>query len=283
MIKISKIFFQYQTNPPLFSDLDWCITTGTICGLFGKNGAGKSTLLKLIAGLLFPKQGRCEALGYKPQQRRAEFLTEVFYLAKDFWLPNISVKKYLQLFAPFYPRFNQNSFKNNCQTFDINLDDNLSTTSYGQKKKFLLAFALATNCRIIMLDEPTNGLDILSKSQLRKLIIADFDESKIFIIATHQAHDLENLIDTVVMLDQGKIIFQQALAEIAKKLHFAETFASAITQSDVVLYQEKIFGGLKIIQPNQNETETSIDLELLFKALLTNAININACFNRSAR
>lgn len=278
MLNFNKISFQYPDQNWLFYNLDWQLTEGKICGLLGKNGAGKSTLLKLISGLVFPKSGNCEVLNVKPQKRAASFLADIFYLTEEFWLPNITAKKYLELFAPFYPNFSQKNFNNNCQEFSIDLNSNLHGISYGQKKKFLLAFALATNCKLLLLDEPTNGLDIPGKSQFRKLVIANFTEDKTFIIATHQVHDLEKLIDTVVMLDQGKIVFQQSMDAIAQTLYFAEEFDPETAALNTLLYQEKAFGGFRIIQANLNNVETQVDLELLFKGVLSRAEAINNCF-----
>lgn len=278
MLNLNKIAFKYPNKNWLFNQLDWQLESGKICGLLGKNGAGKTTLLKLISGLLFPKTGKCAVLNYEPQQRHAALLANLFYVTEEFWLPNIVAKKYVDLFAPFYPHFNHDNFLRNCQEFEVDLKDKLHTISYGQKKKFLLAFALATNCQILLLDEPTNGLDIPSKSQFRKLVIANYDEQKTFIIATHQVHDLENLIDTVVMLDQGKIMFQQSIAAITDNLSFTEEPAPDTT----AIYQEKIFNSYRTIQANQTSSETPIDLELLFKAVLTNASAINSCFSRSS-
>lgn len=283
MLNFNKVAFQYQYQTWLFHNLDWQLAAGKICGLFGKNGAGKSTLLKLISGLVFPKGGSCKVLNEQPQKRSANFLADVFYLTEEFWLPNITAKKYVELFSPFYPKFSQESFNINCQEFCIDLNSNLREISYGQKKKFLLAFALATNCSLLLLDEPTNGLDIPGKSQFRKLVVASFTENKTFIIATHQVYDLESLIDTVVMLDQGKIIFQQSMEAIAKELCFAESFDFDAATLSAALYQEKIFGGFRIIQPNQNNAETQVDLELLFKAVLVNPENINSGFSRSVK
>ncbi|MBU0744018.1 MAG: ABC transporter ATP-binding protein [Gammaproteobacteria bacterium] len=280
MLNLNKICFQYHGKPWLFSDLDWQLPGGKICGLLGKNGAGKSTMLKLISGLLFPQEGTSEVLGRDPQQRTAASLADIFYLTEELWLPGITAKKYLELFAPFYPQFSHENFKTNCQELEVDLKSNLHEISYGQKKKFLLAFALATNCKILLLDEPTNGLDIPGKSQFRKLAIANFTEDKTFIIATHQVHDLENLIDTVVMLDQGKIIFHQSTEEIAKQLSFVE---SASDMSNAALYQEKVFGGYRIISPNKNKAETQVDLELLFKAVLADADRINQGFQGGAK
>lgn len=283
MLSFNKISFQYQEDTWLLRNLDWLLTEGKICGLLGKNGVGKSTLLKLISGLVFPKGGSYKVLNEEPQKRTAHFLSNMFYLTEEFWLPNITAKKYLELFATFYPKFSQENFNTNCREFDVDLNSNLHEISYGQKKKFLLAYALATNCKLLLLDEPTNGLDIPSKSQFRKLVIANFSEDKTFIIATHQVHDLENLIDTVVILDQGKITFQQNMGAIAENLSFAMAGDLDVATLNAALYQEKIFGDFRIIQKNQGNIETQVDLELLFKAVLADAENVNTCFQRRAK
>lgn len=144
----------------------------------------------------------------------------------------------------------------------------LTNFSYGQKKKFLIAFGLATNCRLFILDEPTNGLDIPSKAQFRKLLASAITNERLFIISTHQVHDVENLIDSIVILDEGKIIFQQSLFEVTKTF----AFINRQTEPELAecLYYEKHLGGYTAMIYNKNEQETNVDLEFLFNAILSN-------------
>ena len=218
MIEINKLSFGYKNLPRLFADLNLQFAAGSICGLLGKNGVGKTTLLKIIAGLLFPNYGDCHVLGHKPQQRLPQFLQEIYFIPEEFYVPAVTGDTYVHLYAPFYKNFDNKILHNALNEFDLPSNKKLTTLSYGQKKKFLVAFALATNCKLLLLDEPTNGLDIPSKSQFRKLLAAMLTTDKSFIIATHQVRDLESLIDTVVILDEGRIVFNQPIYESTENL-----------------------------------------------------------------
>jgi len=144
----------------------------------------------------------------------------------------VTADVYVDLYAPFYKKFDQNAYTTAINEFALPTDKKLTTLSYGQKKKFLVVFALATNCKLLLLDEPTNGLDIPSKSQFRKLLASMLTENKTFIIATHQVRDLETLIDTVVILDNGKIIFNQPIYE--SQVNLEALFNQVIAKENVI-------------------------------------------------
>jgi ABC-2 type transport system ATP-binding protein len=218
MLEINKLCFKYKDAKDLFDGLDLQLKAGSIYGLLGKNGAGKTTLLKLIAGMLFPDGGNCNVLGLTPQHRLPQFLQEIYFIPEEFYVPPVTAATYVNLYAPFYNNFDDKIFKEAINEFGLSTDKELTTLSYGQKKKFLVVFGLATNCKLLLLDEPTNGLDIPSKSQFRKLLASMLTADKAFIIATHQVRDLETLIDTVVILDNGKIIFNQPIYEAETNL-----------------------------------------------------------------
>ena len=231
MLEINKICFGYEGVRGLFKDLDLQLKAGSIYGLLGKNGAGKTTLLKLIAGMLFPDGGNCNVLGFTPQHRLPQFLQEIYFIPEEFYVPPISADIYVNLYAPFYSNFDHKIFQDAINEFGLSTDKELTTLSYGQKKKFLVVFGLATNCKFLLLDEPTNGLDIPSKSQFRKLLATMLTKDKAFIIATHQVRDLETLIDTVVILDEGKIIFNQSIYETETNLEVL--FNDVVTKGGV--------------------------------------------------
>lgn len=276
MLELNALSFAYPKQTSLFSHLSLTLQPGAICGLLGKNGSGKTTLLKIITGLIFPDEGECQVLGDKPGNRHPTFLQEVFFLPEDIYLPAISSKKYIDLYSGFYPRFDKHLLNARLKDFEINPNKILTDLSFGQKKKFLIAFALATNCRLLMMDEPTNGLDIPSKTQFRKAIASSISEEKLFIISTHQVHDVENLVDTIVMLDNGCIVFNQSIVKISEKLAFVSSQEKpAVTES---FYFEKQLDGYKTIIPNQHQQDTEIDLELLFNGVLNNRIAIENVF-----
>ena len=280
MIELTNLSFAYKNKPPLFDRLSLQITEGNIYGLLGKNGAGKTTLLKIICGLLFQQKGGCSVLGLKPQNRSAEMLKEIYFIPEEFYTPALKINEYVQLFAPFYPNFDQGALENYIATFDLPTNERLTSLSYGQKKKFLIAFGLATNSRLLILDEPTNGLDIPSKSQFRKLLAAALDESRTIIISTHQVRDIGTLIDPIVILDNGKIIFNQTTEYISQKLS-VKLQKTEPAEKDA-LYSEKTLGGYVVINENRGETDSNLDIELLFNAVINNQQRMGELFTREA-
>jgi ABC-2 type transport system ATP-binding protein len=280
MIAIENLTFAYRQKPPLFNNLDLKLSDGNIYGLLGKNGAGKTTMLKIVSGLLFAQQGDCQVFSFSPPRRNPDMLQEIYFVPEEFYTPPLKISEYVAAYAPFYPRFDKQSFKDYLQTFELPANDRLTSLSYGQKKKFLVAFGLATNCRLLILDEPTNGLDIPSKSQFRKLLAAAINEDRIVIISTHQVRDIGNLIDPIVILDDGKIIFQQTVESIARKL-LVKLQKEEPDQASA-LYAEKTLGGYLVITENDGSAESNLDIELLFNAVIGNQDRIRAIFKQEA-
>jgi len=276
MVSIHDLHFSYKRKK-VFSGLSLELSPGYIYGLLGKNGTGKSTLLRGIAGLLFPDKGMIKVSGYTPGKRQPVFLEDVFMVPEEFHLPNMPLDYLLKHHAPFYPKFNKEQFNKYVQEFEIPTDNTLQNMSYGQKKKVLISFGLAANTSLLLLDEPTNGLDIMSKSQFRKVMAGALDEKKCIIISTHQVKDLENLIDRVTIIDEGSILFDQSIEKIANKLSFKISHDNAEIKS--AIYNESSLKGSSIVTPNMDDEESKIDLELLYKAIITNGKGIQSVFN----
>lgn len=275
MLAIKKLDFNYEGTTTLFAKLNLELKSGSIHGLLGKNGAGKTTLLKIMAGLIFPCSGDCTVMGSEPRLRLPSLLQDIYFIPEEFYVPNVTVAEYVRLYAPFYLKFDNKILQRALHEFDLPNDKKLPILSYGQKKKFLVAFGLATNCSLLLLDEPTNGLDIPSKSQFRKLVASLLTTDKTFIISTHQVRDLENLIDNVIILDDGEIIFQQSLAKITQKLLFGrEQDAPAVKN---IIYKEQGLNGY-VVSKNIDGFESHADFEVLFNAVLANKEKIRAIF-----
>ncbi|MBN2351601.1 MAG: ABC transporter ATP-binding protein [Spirochaetales bacterium] len=265
MIRMSGVAFAYG-NKPLFKGLGLELAPGNMYGLLGKNGAGKTTLLKILTGVLHTDAGQCEVFGENPASRPPTLLRELFFIPEDFSVPAMRLDAFVSLYAPFYPRFDREAFDDCVREFELGPRDKLTALSFGQKKKLLIAFGLASNCRLLVLDEPTNGLDIPSKRRFRKLVAGALTEDKSFIISTHQVRDLETLIDPVVILDEGRIIFNRPLADISRRL--TVSFAKDEPDPDRVVYSERVLGGYTVLEENPDGRETNIDLELLFNAVV---------------
>lgn len=276
MVQLSNICFRYKKKKPLFENLSLSLQPGYIYGLLGKNGAGKSSLLKHIAGLVFPDSGSCTVMGYEASARKPEMLQDIYMIPEEFELPAVSLDTFVKMNAVFYAGFSQTQLSAYLAEFELGEHEKLSTLSYGQKKKFLIAFGLATNAKVLILDEPTNGLDIPSKSQFRKIMAAALDEERIIIISTHQVRDLENLIDNIVVLEQGTVIFNRSLSSISEHLAFEHNLNGVPTEE--VLYAEEMQGRKAGIVRNMAGIESRVDLELLFNGIVKSPTAINEAF-----
>ncbi len=280
MIEIKKLSFSYRKKEKLFTNLNLHLPPGNIYGLLGKNGAGKTTLLKIISGLLFPQGGDCQALGYKPSSRSPHFLEEIYFIPEEFFTPAITISEYENIYAPFYPGFSSERLSSYIGDFDLPVKEKLSSFSYGQRKKFLLAFGIATDCKLLILDEPSNGLDIPSKSQFRRLLASSITDDRTFIISTHQVRDMENLIDPIIILDDGEIIFNYSAFEVSKCL--SVQLRQESPDIDKVLYSEETLGGYAVITKNTTGSDSRIDLEILFNAVIKNREKIRSIFGKGA-
>ncbi len=279
MVTIENLSFGYGRQP-LFSHLDLRLEAGNIYGLLGKNGAGKTTLLKLISGLRFRQGGECRVLDYDPGVRAPGLLADLSFIPEEFYVPAVTPGVYQRLYAGFYPRFDRQAFGRYLREFEVREEQKLSELSYGQKKKFLLAFALASRCRLLLLDEPTNGLDIPSKSQFRRLLAQAGEEDQVILISTHQVRDMENLIDPIIVLDQGRIIFQQPMHEVSRRLTVELVQEQPAAES--VLFADKTLGGYVVVRESRDEEESRIDLETLFNTVVTNRERVQALFGKEA-
>ncbi|PXY01345.1 ABC transporter ATP-binding protein [Marinifilum breve] len=269
MINIQKLSFCYSKRKSLYEDLNLESKAGSIIGLLGKNGAGKSTLLKLMAGLLKPQNGKMLIMDHVPFQRKPSYLQDVYFVPEEFSIASTSIKSYLQSMAPLYPNFDHGKMKQVLLDFKLEENQNLGKMSYGQKKKFLIAFALSTNCKLLLLDEPTNGLDIPSKALFRKVMAGALSDDQLVIISTHQVKDVDNLIDRIVLVDDGRIKFNKSIISVTEKYAFHTV--SELNEGDF-LYSEVAPGGYRVLT-SKNGVETPLDIELLFNAL-TNGINL---------
>ena len=265
-VTIRNFHFAYR-NTPVFEGVNLNFEKGFLYGILGKNGTGKSTLLYSMAGLLFPKKGEVKVSGFNPMYREPNFLQSIFLVPEEFYLPDISIPEFVKIHSPFYPKFSEDMFHSYLKTFDVPAHT-LLKMSYGQKKKALISFAFASGVSLLLMDEPTNGLDIISKSQFRKTIAGAVDSGRTIVISSHQVQDLSQLIDHLIILDQTEVILQQSIRSISEKLIFkisndAEEIANAY-------YGEPVLGGQALVLPNLLGDETNIDLELLYKSVMNN-------------
>ena len=279
MIKVEDLSFSYgRRKTKVLDGFSMSLNKGSVYGLLGKNGTGKSTLLYLMAGLLRPQTGKVYYKGVDVTLRKPTTLQDMFLVPEEFALPNVSMKQYVKLNAPFYPHFSDELLKACLRDFDMNEDIHLGELSMGQKKKAFMCFALATNTSLLMMDEPSNGLDIPSKSQFRKVIASGMTDDKAVIISTHQVRDIDSLLDHVLIMDGSELLLNESVATICEKLYFAEQGMSEPT--DGALYVQPSVQGNSVILPNESYEESKMNLEVLFNAMLAERVKMQAMFNR---
>ena len=279
MIEVENLSFSYgRRKSKVLEDFSMKLDKGSVYGLLGKNGTGKSTLLYLMAGLLRPQTGNVLYKGVDVKKRYPDTLQDMFLVPEEFALPNVSLKQYVKLNAPFYPNFSDELLNTCLRDFDMNEDIHLGELSMGQKKKAFMCFALATNTSLLMMDEPTNGLDIPSKSQFRKVIASGMSDDKAVIISTHQVRDIDSLLDHVLIMDGSKLLLNESVSTICEKLYFAEQGMNEPTEG--ALYVQPSVQGNSVILPNKYGEDSNMNLEILFNAMLAERERMQQMFNR---
>ncbi len=279
MIKIKNIAYGYKKNRPLFSDFSFePAPQGGICGLLGENGAGKSTLLHLMSGLLLAQKGSITLNGTDVSKRLPSTLRETFLVPEEFNFPAMNVKAYVGQIGAFYPRFSHEDFARNLRLFEMEGVENLTELSMGQKKKVFIALALAANTQVLLMDEPTNGLDINGKSQFRKLaaVVAE-GEKRTWIISTHQVKDIEQLIDRVAILHNNNIVLNESVSDIARRLCFVDVPGAEVPAEAFAAMPT--FNGSRVMLRNDEGIDSAISLELLFNGALAHTEEVKKLFS----
>lgn len=279
MLQVKNLSFSYHRGrKDALCDFNLTLEAGRVYGLLGKNGVGKSTLLSLMSGLLTPRKGEVLYRGVDVRRRLPVTLQDMFLVPEEFDLPAIPLLDYVSLNAPFYPRFNRDELFKYLQLFDLDIwVDNLASLSMGQKKKFFMCFALATNVSLLLMDEPTNGLDIPGKSQFRKLIACGMSDERTILISTHQVRDVEHVLDHVLIMDNTRICLDASMFELSKRMLFLESDDRELA-SRALYALPTIQGNLLLLPNNEDGVESVVNLELLFGAMLERPEEISALF-----
>jgi ABC-2 type transport system ATP-binding protein len=261
MINMNAVTFGYGGRP-LFEGLSLSLKPGSCYGLLGLNGAGKTSLLKLAAGALLPSAGSIEAFGREPGKRSAAHLADLCFVPEDPLAPDMTVERWLERIAVFRPAFDAPRFVDLLQELGLDRKGKVSTWSYGQRKKFALAGALVSGARLLLLDEPTNGLDIPGKTQFRRILSSMLEADKVIVVSTHQVRDLENLMDPIVVVHQGQVVFEASIDSLAATL--SSTRLSELAGRKVVAARQDALGWHALLA----EPGPALDIELLFEAAI---------------
>ncbi len=279
MIEVRNLTFSYRKKSrPIFSDFSLNIAEGGIFGLLGRNGTGKSTLLYLIAGLLTPAKGEVLYKGVNTRRREPLTLSDMFIVPEEFDLPHISLGEYIKANRKFYPGFSDEDMRRHLDAFSLESNVNLGALSMGQKKKVFMSFAMACNTSLLLMDEPTNGLDIPGKNTFRQFIAQNMTDERSIIISTHQVRDIDRLLDHIIITEGGRLLLNNSVDDVASKLKFASTFDPEVIAH--ALYARPSLGGTEVALVNTDGEDTELNLELLFELAMSRGEEITRMFNK---
>lgn len=265
-LELKNLSFRYgMKSPDVLQDVSLTFDTGEVVGLLGPNGAGKSTLLYLIAGALTPRGGSVDYDGVSTRLRRPAVLSEIYLVAEEAELPPLKLEDYRRLYSRFYPKFDHKIMEDCLREFNVEAPGRIDRLSMGQKKKILLSFAFACNTSVMLLDEPTNGLDIPGKAAFRRLVARLASDDRLILISTHQVRDLDTILDRVTIMNTRSIILNETMTEIQRR--FAFVYGADSAPADAI-YALPAIGGTDYMASNITGDDTEVNLELLFGAAM---------------
>lgn len=211
---LAKRYGQVQAlKPTTFS-----IPAGRIVGIIGPNGAGKSTLVNSLLGLI-SHEGQLEVLGRRPMDERSRLMHEVSYIADVATLPRwIRVKDLLDIVAGIHPRFDRKSAEERLSRTNVRPNARVRELSKGMIVQLHLSIVLAIDARLLVLDEPTLGLDLINRRRFYDAILSEFfDETRSIIITTHQVEEIEHVLTHVMMIREGEVVLDASLEELGER------------------------------------------------------------------
>lgn len=274
MIEIKDLAFSYGKTPILKS-ITTTLEEGRIYGLLGENGVGKTTLLTLLCGLKKVCSGSITTDGENPFDRTPTLLQNQFYLPDEVLPVAMKAECFAKERGAFWPDYDHSKFLEIMKEFENDPAKKMNQMSAGQLKKTYISLALACGCKYIFMDEPTNGLDIPSKTQFRSAIMKYTSDDSTIVISTHQVRDLENIIDPIIILDRQDDLLNASVEEITSKLYF--DYGTQLHPES--LYSEQLPGGFIQVYPNSTGEDSKINVEALFNAVHKNKELIKGMFS----
>ena len=218
-------------NKVALNGTDFDIRGGRIVGLIGPNGAGKTTALKAILGLV-PFDGELKVLGKDPRTQRDELMNEVCFIADVAVLPRwIRVREAIEFVAGVHPRFDAGKCRRFLQGTQLTPELRVREMSKGMIVQLHLALVMAIDAKLLVLDEPTLGLDILYRKQFYQRLLEDyFDEDKTIIVTTHQVEEIEHILTDVMFIRDGKVVLDAPMDTLA--VRYTEVLVDAGKQDE---------------------------------------------------
>jgi ABC-2 type transport system ATP-binding protein len=226
-------------------DVSFDIEKGKITGLIGPNGAGKTTLLKAVLGLT-DCQGSLSVLGLDPFRQRKELMQNICFIADVAVLPRwIRVTQLLDFIEAVHPRFSRSRAEELLSRTKVRRDAKVRELSKGMVTQFHLSIITAIDAKLLVLDEPTLGLDIIFRKEFYGNLLNDyFDGERTILITTHQVEEIENLLTDIMFINDGKIILDASMEDLPE--HYVELLASGENAEEArqlnPIYEREVFG-----------------------------------------
>ncbi|MFZ6875484.1 ABC transporter ATP-binding protein [Undibacterium sp. Di27W] len=234
----------------VLNDVSFEIAPGRIVGLIGPNGSGKTSTLKAILGL-GNFEGEMQVLGLDPRTQRDALMNEVCFIADVAILPRwIKVKQAIDFVAGVHPKFNRAKAEKYLANTKLMPEMKVKAMSKGMIVQLHLALIMAIDAKLLVLDEPTLGLDILYRKQFYQNLLEDyFDENKTIIITTHQVEEIEHILSDVIFIDEGKIVLEISMEQMAGR--FVEVMVTHEKMEEAValhpISQRAVFGKIVML------------------------------------
>ena len=198
--------------------VDFEIPAGRIVGLIGPNGAGKTTALKAILGL-GPFEGRLEVLGLDPRRQRAELMEQVAFIADVAVLPRwLRVRQALDITQGLHPRFDRARAEAFLSHTQVRFESKIGALSKGMVAQLHLALVMAIDARLLVLDEPTLGLDIIYRKEFYDALLNDyFDGKRTILLTTHQVEEVEHILTDLMFISNGQVVLNESMEALGEK------------------------------------------------------------------
>src|SRR5215470_4998431 len=232
-------------STPALDGVDLRVEEGRILGLIGPNGAGKTTALNAILGLT-PYEGKLRVLGRNPWNERDLLMRDVSFIADVAVLPRwIRVSELMQYLEGIHPRFDRAKAEGFLAKTNIKLNSRVKTLSKGMVAQLHLALAMAIDARLLVLDEPTLGLDILFRKQFYDSLLNDyFDRTRTIVVTTHQVEEIQDVLTDLMFIDRGRIVLSCTMEELERR--YAEVMVRAERLADAralkPIHERQMFG-----------------------------------------
>lgn len=249
IIKASGLAKRYR-NARALDGADFNIEAGRIVGLIGPNGAGKTTALKAIMGLI-DYEGELDVLGHNPRRDRHKLMRDMTFIADVAVLPRwIRVRQLLDYMENVHPRFNRELAMSFINRTKIQLKSRVKELSKGMVTQLHLALVMAVDAKLLILDEPTLGLDILYRQSFYEQLLNDyFDEQRTIIVTTHQVEEIENILSDVMFIRDGRIVLDSPMDDLAERFTELEIGPEALEAAQALapMKSRQIFGKHRLL------------------------------------